>query len=144
MDKSTINAFLDDYSFTIEAFISLYEATFDERWIFSAKKLADYVITHFKENESDFYFYTSDIDEPLIARKIEFSDNVIPSSNSSLAMGLFKLSKYFYDEPYEEVAIKMIQVIKKSALMNPTFNPYWLSCSNQSLISVLRIWNRWR
>jgi len=38
-------------------------------------------------------------------------------------------SKYFYDEPYEEVAIKMIQVIKKSALMNPTFNPYWLSAA---------------
>ena len=125
--KSSINAFLDDYSFTIEAFISLYQATFDERWILSAKKLADYTIAHFKENESDFFFFTSDIDEPLIARKIDFSDNVIPSSNSSLAMGFFKLARYFANEPYENLAIRMIDGIKQSALMNPTFNCYWLS-----------------
>ena len=127
--KSSINAFLDDYSYTIEAFISLYEVTFDEKWIYSAKKLADYVIAHFKENESDFFFYTSDIDEPLIARKIDFSDNVTPSSNSSLAMGLFKLSRFFYNEPYEELANNLVKAIKQSAMMNPTFHSYWLTAA---------------
>ncbi|MCW8803577.1 MAG: thioredoxin domain-containing protein [Ignavibacteriaceae bacterium] len=127
--KSTINAFLDDYAYTIEAFISLYEATFDEKWIFTAKKLADYVIAHFKENESNFFFYTSDIDEPLIARKIDFSDNVIPSSNSSLAMGLLKLSRFFYNQPYEELINEMIKAVKQSAMMNPTFHAYWLSAA---------------
>jgi hypothetical protein len=125
--KSSINAFLDDYSYTIEAFISLYEVTFDERWIYSAKKLANYVIAHFKENESDFFFYTSDIDEPLIARKIDFSDNVTPSSNSSLALGFLKLSKFFYEKPYEELAIKMLNSIKQYAIKNPTFHSYWLT-----------------
>lgn len=127
--KSTINAFLDDYAYTIEAFISLYEATFDERWVFTARKLADYAITHFKEEESDFFFYTSDVDQPLIARKIDFSDNVIPSSNSSLASGLFKLSRFFYDSPYEELAAKMIRVIKEYAIKNPTFHSYWLNAA---------------
>jgi hypothetical protein len=127
--KNSINAFLDDYSYTIEAFISLYEATFDEKWIYAAKKLADYTIAHFTENETDFFFYTSDIDEPLIARKIDFSDNVTPSSNSSLAMGLLKLSRFFYDHPYEEIANKMIKAIKQSTVMNPTFHSYWLSAA---------------
>ncbi|MDZ7625293.1 MAG: thioredoxin domain-containing protein [Ignavibacteriaceae bacterium] len=127
--KSTINAFLDDYSYTIEAFISLYEVTFDEKWIYSAKKLADYVILHFKEKDSDFFFYTSDIDEPLIARKIDFSDNVTPSSNSSLALGLFKLSRFFYKEPYEEIANNMLKAIKQYAILNPTFHSYWLSAA---------------
>ena len=63
----------------------------------SAKKLTDYAIAHFKENNSNFFFYfTSDIDDPLIARKIDFSDNVTPSSNSSFANGLLKLSRFFY------------------------------------------------
>ncbi len=127
--KSSINAFLDDYSYTIETFISLYEVTFDETWIYSAKKLADYVFLHFKQKDSNFFFYTSDIDTPLIARKIDFSDNVTPSSNSSLALGLFKLSRFFYDEPYEELAGNMIKAIKQSAIMNPTFHCYWLTAA---------------
>lgn len=124
--KNTINAFLDDYAYTIEAFISLYEVTFDEKWIYSAKKSADYVIQHFKEKNSDFFFYTSKLDEPLIARKVDFSDNVTPSSNSSLAEGLFRLSHFFYDEPYEELAKNMLKAIKQFAIMNPSFHSYWL------------------
>lgn len=125
--KSTINAFLDDYAYTIEAFISLYEATFEEKWIHNAKKLADYVLLHFKDNKSDFFFYTSDQDDPLIARKIDFSDNVTPSSNSSLAEGLFKLSRFFYKENYEELAGNLAKSIKNAAVMNPTFHSNWLN-----------------
>jgi uncharacterized protein YyaL (SSP411 family) len=127
--KSTINAFLDDYAYTIESFISLYEATFDERWIYSAKKLVDYVLVHFKDERSGFFFYTSDLDDPLIARKIDFSDNVTPSSNSSLAEGLFKLSRFFSKDNYEELAGNLVKSIKNSALINPTFHSYWLTAA---------------
>jgi uncharacterized protein YyaL (SSP411 family) len=124
--RSTINAFLDDYAYTIEAFISLYETTFDESWIFTAKKLADYAIQHFKERNLNFFIFTSKIDEPLIARKIDFSDNVTPASNSSMALALFKLSHFFYTESYEELAYNMLNSIKQFAVMNPTFHSYWL------------------
>jgi len=127
--KSNINAFLDDYSYTIEAFISLYEATFDEKWIYAAKNLADYVISNFVDSDSQMFFYTSDIDEVLITRKIEFSDNVTPSSNSSLAIGLIKLSKFFFNENYEEIVVKLISPIKQSAIKNPSFHAYWLTAT---------------
>jgi len=39
--KATIAAFLDDYAFTISAFISLYRVTFDEQWLNQALKLAE-------------------------------------------------------------------------------------------------------
>jgi uncharacterized protein len=125
--KSSINAFLDDYAYTIEAFITLYEATFDEKWIYNSQKLADYVLIHFKDEQSDFFFYTSDLDDPLIARKIDFSDNVTPSSNSSLAAGLFTLSKFFFKENYEELAGNLVKSTKNAAVMNPTFHSNWLS-----------------
>jgi uncharacterized protein YyaL (SSP411 family) len=124
--KSTINAFLDDYSYTIEAFISLYEATFDEKWIYSAKKLADYVELHFYNAKSKTFFYTSDLDNALITRKIDLSDNVIPSSNSSLAAGLFKLSRVFYNEDYGKISENLVIAIKQSALQNPLYHCYWL------------------
>jgi uncharacterized protein YyaL (SSP411 family) len=125
-EKSNINAFLDDYAYTIEAFISLYEATFDEKWIYIAKKLADYVLIHFQDSDSPLFFYTSDVDDPLITRKIDFSDNVTPSSNSSFSIGLTKLSKFFTGEGYEEKALKLINSIKQATIQNPTFHSYWL------------------
>ena len=127
--KSNINAFLDDYAYTIEALISLYEATFDEKWIYAAKKLADYVLIHFQDSDSPLFFYTSDIDDPLITRKIDFSDNVTPSSNSSFAIGLIKLSKFFFNENYEEIAVTLISSIKQSAIKNPSFHTYWLTAA---------------
>lgn len=124
--KSTINAFLDDYAYTIEAFIALYEASFDEKWIYAAKELLDYVLKQFSDENSPLLFYTSDIDEALIARKKDFSDNVTPSSNSSLAAGMLKLSLFFSDANYAEKANNIISSIKQSALESPAFHAKWL------------------
>ena len=130
LGKSSINAFLDDYAYTIEAFIKLYEATFDESWLFKAKSLADYALQHFSDSESGFFFFTSDEDDKLIARKIDFSDNVTPSSNSSLATGLFKLSKYFYNEKYKAISKKLILAMKESIFKNPAFHANWLNTAS--------------
>lgn len=124
--KSSINAFLDDYTYTIEAFIKLYEATFDENWLFKAKTLVDYSLKHFSDNKSGFFFFTSDEDNPLITRKIDFSDNVTPSSNSSFAAGLYKLSKYFYNKDYEAVVKKLVTAMKEPMFKNPAFHANWL------------------
>lgn len=106
--KSSINAYLDDYSLSIEAFISLYQGSFDEKWLELAKKLTEYCIIHFYDEKSGMFFYTSDEDPELIARKTEVLDNVIPSSNSSMAKGLFLLGKYFDNEKYIQISRQML------------------------------------
>ncbi len=111
--QSTINGYLEDYSFTIEAFISLYEATFNEKWLEEAKSLMTYTILHFYDPESGMFFFTSDMDPALITRKIEIYDNVIPSSNSSIAKGLFLLSLYYAIEEYETMSMQMLNTVKK-------------------------------
>jgi uncharacterized protein YyaL (SSP411 family) len=123
--ERSINGFLDDYSFTIEAFIALYESTFDENWLFKAKTLTDYVIQHFKDDESGLFYYTSDLDDSLITRKMELSDNVIPASNSSLAKGLFKLGNYFYNKQYKGLSKSMLSKMKSNFLSNPLYHSNW-------------------
>ena len=56
--KSTINGFLEDYCFTIEAFISLYQSTFDEKWLNEADKLMQYVLHHFSDEKTNMFFFT--------------------------------------------------------------------------------------
>jgi uncharacterized protein YyaL (SSP411 family) len=116
---------LDDYSFTIEAFVALYQATFDEQWLTEAKLLTDHAIQHFYSAEKGVFFYTSINDDPLIARKAETSDNVIPSSNSSLAKGLFKLSHYYGDESYLRIARQQMMNMKEYALTHTAFYANW-------------------
>jgi uncharacterized protein YyaL (SSP411 family) len=118
-EKATINGYLEDYSFTIEALIALYQSTFDERWLSQAKQLADYTLSHFYDKETGIFFFTSDLDTALIARKKEIQDNVIPSSNSSLAKGLFLLGIYFDEKNpvlpqggYSGIARQMLNNVK--------------------------------
>ncbi|MCI5082777.1 MAG: thioredoxin domain-containing protein [Saprospiraceae bacterium] len=98
--KSSINAFLDDYALTMQAMMRLYEITFDEQWLRQAEKLGKYVMKHFDDPKTGMFFYTSDLDPPLVARKMVLSDNVIPASNSVMARALFKLGTYLYKPEY--------------------------------------------
>jgi uncharacterized protein YyaL (SSP411 family) len=98
--KASISGFLDDYAFFIEALITLYQYDFDEKWLLEGKRLTDYVLTNFEDEDSPMLFYTAGNGETLIARKHEIMDNVIPSSNSAMAQNLHKLGLLFDDDRY--------------------------------------------
>jgi len=123
-----INGFLEDYSFTIEAFISLYQVTFDEQWLNKAKSLAEYSLKHFYDSKSAMFYFTSDLDSALITRKMEIQDNVIPSSNSSMALSLFYLGKYFDEKNYLEISEKMLKQVQQDII------PYGSAYSNWAML----------
>ena len=125
--KSSINAFLDDYALTIEAFVSLYQITFDESWLQQAAHLAEYARAHFFDAESGMFNYTSDLDPPLVARKKELSDNVIPGSNSSMARALFHLGTFLYRPDYLKTAEQMMKNMDAtlSEQERPSFFSNW-------------------
>ncbi|WP_313790859.1 thioredoxin domain-containing protein [Flagellimonas chongwuensis] len=110
---STINAFLDDYATVIDAYFALYEVTFDEKWLKLSKNLLKYTKKHFFDNESGMFFYTSDQDQSLIRRTIEVDDNVISSSNSMMAINLYKFDKLFRGEGYGETSNQMLKNVQK-------------------------------
>lgn len=123
--QSTISGFLDDYAYTILAFTKLYEATFDESWLAEAKKLKEYVLTHFSDEKTQMFFYTSDEDEKLIARKMELSDNVIPASNSAMAEALYLLGQFYYNQADLDRAIQMVANMEKEFTSQPSFYSNW-------------------
>jgi hypothetical protein len=124
--RSTINGFLEDYCFTIEAFISLYQATFDRKWLDEADKLAAYAIAHFMDEKSGMFYFNSSDDPKLIARKMEMTDNVIPSSNSSMAKGLFYLGHYFDKKEYLTISEQMLNNILPNIGQGPSWYSNWL------------------
>ncbi|MFT7352568.1 MAG: hypothetical protein ACI9XR_002355 [Flavobacterium sp.] len=107
---SSITGFLEDYAFTIESFIVLYQTTIDENWLQKAKKLTDYCLEMFYDHDTKFFRFTSKNEEELITVHFEIEDNVIPASNSVMAKNLFLLSNYFYSNDYREISATMLRI----------------------------------
>ncbi len=126
--KSTINAFLDDYGLMIDAFVSLYQATFDEQWLNKANGLLQYTLEHFYNEETKMFNYTSKLDPPLVARKSEFSDNVIPGSNSVMARNLNVIGNLLYITDYQDKSKQMMKNMFDQifASQSPSFYSNWL------------------
>ncbi|MBK1438652.1 thioredoxin domain-containing protein [Parapedobacter sp. ISTM3] len=103
-----IMGFLDDYACCIEAFVSLYEATFDETWLYEAKRLMEHVLSHFYDQEAAAFYFTSATAEELIARKQEIMDNVIPSSTSTIVRQLYRLGLIFDKQQYIAIGSQVL------------------------------------
>lgn len=123
--KAGINGFLEDYCFMIEALTALYGITFDERWLAEGRSLAEHAIRHFHDESSGLFHFTSDQDPGLITRPMELHDNVIPSSNSSMAQSLFTLGTLFDDERYLALSEKAMQAGTRRMADYPTGHSHW-------------------
>ncbi|MCC6600586.1 MAG: thioredoxin domain-containing protein, partial [Crocinitomicaceae bacterium] len=122
-DRAAIDGFLDDYAFSIDAFISLHEVTGEEGWIAQALKWAELVHERFFDPDSGLYWYTSENAHELFVRQKETADNVMPSSNSSLCRSFFLLSRILENPYWEERSREMLSYMISSM-------SYGASCSN--------------
>jgi len=103
---------LEDYAIVSSAFISLYEATFDEIWLIRAEQLVNYSLEYFYDKNSGMFYFTSNLDPELVARKMEINDNVIPASNSVMANVLYDLGTLLDKGEYKLKAIIMANNVK--------------------------------
>ncbi|RMG65089.1 MAG: thioredoxin domain-containing protein, partial [Bacteroidetes bacterium] len=70
---------------------------------------------------------TSDEDDPLITRSREVTDNVIPASNSTLALDLFYLGTYLYQEAYLQRAEQMLNNVIVNVREDGPYFAQWAS-----------------
>ncbi len=123
--KSSINGYLEDYAFVAQAYIALYQATFDEAWLIEAQSLVDYTMKHFYDEEEKMFFYTDDSSERLIARKKEIFDNVIPASNSAMAVNLYHLGLLLDKKEYMGTAKDMLSQVTVLLEKEPGYLSNW-------------------
>jgi uncharacterized protein len=115
-----IDAYLEDHAFLLEAFIALFEATCEERWLVHATTLADELIGRFADPENGGFFSTAADAEQLIARRKELEDSPIPAGGSSAAMGLLRLAQLTGEERYERHSTAAIELLGTIAPRHPT------------------------
>ena len=122
--EARLNGYLDDYAFVIDALLALYQVTFDEQWLEPVQQLTDYVMQHFWDESEGFFYYTDD-NTALIARKKELFDNVIPSSNAAMARNLYKLGLLFDRADYQERAAAMVGRMMPLIRKDPSYLSHW-------------------
>ncbi|HTN73600.1 MAG TPA: thioredoxin domain-containing protein, partial [Pirellulaceae bacterium] len=102
--EAKFDAYLDDYTYLIQALVSLYSADANERWINEAVALADIVLAHFHDDYGGGYYFTADDHEALIARNKDMQDSSVPSASGMLATALLRLGTLCGRQDYLEAA----------------------------------------
>ena len=125
--RATIHGFLDDYAFMIRALIDFYQVSFQETYLLQAKSLLGYCLVNFYHESSGMFFYTDGVYASLIARKMETTDSVIPSSNSEMARNLLHLGIFFNEQSWLDKSMQMASNMKVDIEKNPGYYSNWLS-----------------
>ncbi len=88
--RATADGVLEDHANLADGLLSLYEATFEERWFRDAASLADVILAHFADPAGGF-FDTADDGEALVVRPRDLQDNATPSGGAMAATVLLRL-----------------------------------------------------
>jgi uncharacterized protein YyaL (SSP411 family) len=117
--RARIGGYLEDYAYTVEALVVLFEATCAERWLTEARALADQTIERFADPDRGGFFSTASDGEALIARRKDLEDSPIPSGASSAAVGLLRLAQLTGETRYEQHAVGVLRLLYEIAPRHP-------------------------
>ena len=131
--KASVPGFLEDYAFFIDAFIGLYQASFEPQWLFEARDLLYTVFDDFERSESGLFYFTSSQHGVWVARQLETSDNVQPASNSMMARNLNTLGIFLEKPEWIVQSDKMLRTVREE-LMN-----YGAGYSNWAMLALERV-----
>src|SRR3954452_5940814 len=117
--RAKLPGFLEDHAYLLEAYLDLYEATFDARWFTRAAELAETILQRFYDPERGGFFSTAADHTGLIARRKDLEDAPIPSGASSACLGLLRLSRFTGEARLEEAAVSLINLLHTVAPEHP-------------------------
>jgi len=131
--------FLEDYAYLIQAYLRLYQATFDEAFARGAERWLRYVLENFSDRNEQYFYFTSSKAEALIARRKEIFDNVIPASNSVMARNLH-LAGILFDQPeWKKLSAQMTLRLEKTMRNEPGYLSNWAASYTEWLAGLSEV-----
>ncbi len=118
-----VNGFLEDYAGRIFGLLALQEVTLEENYKLRAKRLCDYVLAHFADQEGGF-FLSGDEGEQLLIRQKETYDGATPSGNSLMAYNLVRLHRL--TDGYDRETAAQLSFLAGQAKDNPSNHTMFL------------------
>jgi hypothetical protein len=137
--RGRIDAYLEDHAFLLEALLTLYEASFDERWYHEAVTLADGMVARFGDPEHGGFFTTAADSTALPVRRKDLDDSPIPSGNAAAAFGLLRLARLSGERAYEDQALGVLSLLSPLAARHALAFTYLLRAADFQLGPVKEV-----
>jgi len=125
--QAKLPGFLEDHSFVADGLLSLYEATFDRRWLDSALELADEMISQFWDEPQGCFYDTGRIHEELVVRPRDVFDNAQPCGGSVASDMLLRLSVVTGNEDYAAKAVAPLRSLAELMGRAPAGTGRWIA-----------------
>ena len=124
------DVYLDDYAFFVRGLLGLYQATGDEEWLDSAKRLTDEMIRLFWDDRNGGFYYTKADAAHLIVRTKKPYDSAIPSGNAVAVANLLA-----FGTDYRGYTEETLQIFAQSMSQSPSSFMYMHFALNHYLTS---------
>ena len=125
--RAKLPGFLEDYSFVADGLLSLYEATFERRWLDAAVQLADEMISSFWDDQAAGFYDTGRDHEELVVRPRDVFDNAQPCGGSVASDLLLRLSVITGNEDYAAKAVGPLRSLAELMGRAPAGTGRWIA-----------------
>ncbi len=123
--KASIDGFLEDYALTIRAFLTLFEVSGDGYWARLAEKMAAWVMKYFYDEERGLFFFSEKTTQQTVTNYFQMEDNVVPASNSVMALNLHRMFLTCGRPQYQTILKKMLPHVTDSFSKYPMAYANW-------------------
>ena len=134
-----ITGFLEDHAAVGLGFLSVYELTFDERWVVLAREIADAMIESFWSDDVGAFFDTASDSEQLITRPREVTDNAIPAGTSLAIELLLQLAELQHDSDYRRRAVFALETLAEPMSRFPIAFGHLLGCADMEVNGAIEV-----
>ena len=121
--RAKLPRYLEDHVYLLEAYLTLYEGTFDAVWFAGALGLADAMLERFHDPERGGFFSVSDHHTGLIARRKGIEDAPIRRAAPRACFGLLRLARITSETLFEDAALSLTELLHPIAPEHPGLRP---------------------
>ncbi|MEM0155929.1 MAG: thioredoxin domain-containing protein [Thermoplasmataceae archaeon] len=135
----SVEGFIDDYAYMVQALLDLYEATYDSSLLEKAIRLNDRTLTEFLDKTNFGFYFTAIYRNEIGNRRKEGYDGALPAGNSIQILNLLRLSQLLENDRLREVALKSINSEYETASRSTVFHLYLMCAVDLAIGPVIQI-----
>lgn len=118
--QAKLPAYLDDYTYFIQALLELYQTSGNARWLRQADTFAEQLIDDFEDRQQGGFFFTTDEHEDLLVRSKHLGGGGnLPNPNGVAAQVLLELAELTGKTAYRQSAQRTLQSLSGLMELQP-------------------------